>query len=158
MSRFWIAAPPEWTVGEVGARIVVLGRSIVLRLFFCPLMKVNGRIVRPTKEFAAPYGRPKAAEAWAPVALKQSRRTSGTAVAEQDASMKKPQRMPESVGLDEQNLPEAAVEAIQQSIPACQADSQAPVTEVAFGGAMTESPASGRVRSRLNRDRERWIA
>jgi hypothetical protein len=72
--------------------------------------------------------------------------------------MKKPQRMPESVGLDEQNLPEAAVDAIQQAIPPSQADCQAPVAEVAFGGAMTESPASRRVRPRLNRDRERWTA
>jgi len=73
-------------------------------------------------------------------------------------SMKKPQRAPKSAGLAEQNLPGAILDAAEQAEQPSKTDSQTTVAEVAFGGAMTESPASRRVRSRINRGREGWTA
>jgi hypothetical protein len=82
----------------------------------------------------------------------------GTAGAEHNTSMKKPQEVPKSAGPAEQNLPGVVLDAAEQAKHPSETDSQTPVAEVAFGGAMTESPASRRGRSRISRGRESWTA
>ena len=56
--------------------------------------------------------------------------------------MKKPQKVPKNACLAQQNLPGAVLDAAEQTKQPSETDPQTTVAEVAFGGAMTESPAA----------------
>ena len=91
-----------------------------------------------------------------PLWLHNGHEVVGTPGAPGKVSMKKSLRTPKCPA--EQDLPGATLEPAGQAAALNETDSNSAVPEVVFGGAMTESPASRRARSKPGHGRDGWTS